>query len=141
MARERRPRPCELYLAGHTVHWIQANRSAGQPHRHGRLVAVEGNLVTVGFEDGVRHYRNHTPERLLEIVGIGGAVEVCEDYVVLRHRTDHRGAHLFSVARAEWPWIPCDDTPLTSAAPEALAERLRTHGGVVVAGPDVLNEL
>ena len=40
-----RPCRCELYLAGHTVHYIQAIHSAGKPHRFGRLVALP---VSVG---------------------------------------------------------------------------------------------
>ena len=35
------PNHCELYLAGHSVHWIQAKRSYGQPHRSGKLVEVD----------------------------------------------------------------------------------------------------
>jgi hypothetical protein len=36
-------RTCQLYIGGHTVHYIQANHSYGRPHRDGQLVDVEGN--------------------------------------------------------------------------------------------------
>ncbi len=121
---------CELYQAGHTVHHIQANRSAGEPHRHGTLTEVLGNVITVDFGNEMGRYRNHDPDRLVNIVGIGGAVEVCERYVILRGN----GGYCFSIQDADEPWIPCDHEPLTSFTPEALAERLETHGGFLVPG-------
>jgi len=126
---------CELYQAGHTVHHIQANRSAGEPHRHGTLTEVLGNVITVDFGHEVRRYRNHDPGRLVDIVGIRGAVEVCEPYVILRGN----GGYCFSVLDADKSWVPCVHEPLTSFTPEALAERLETHGGFLVPGPAALD--
>lgn len=126
---------CELYRAGHTVHHIQANRSAGEPHRHGTLTEVLGNIITVDFGDEIRRYRNHDPDRLVDIVGIGRSVEVCERYVILRGI----GGYCFSILDADTPWVPCVHEPLTSFTVEALAERLQTHGGFLVPGPVVLD--
>ena len=125
---------CELYQAGHTVHHIQANRSAGEPHRQGTLTGVQGNVITVDFGDETKRYRNHDPDRLVSLIGIGGSVRVCEGYVILRGN----GGYCFSIDDAENPWVPCDHVPLTSFTPDALAERMETHGGFLVPGPLVL---
>jgi len=126
---------CELYQAGHTVHHIQALRSHGQPHRQGTLTGVVGNVLTVDFGDEIKRYCNHDTGRLVDLVGIGGKVRVCQGYVILRGA----GNYCFSILDADEPWIPCDHEPLTSFTPEALAERLQTHGGFFVPGPDVLD--
>jgi hypothetical protein len=133
----RRPRKCDLYIAGHTVHWIQAIRSHDVANRRGHLVAVEGNAITADFDGEYERYRNHDPQRLLEIIGIGGTVIVCSRYSLLKSG----GGYCFSIVDAEDPWRPCDCKPLTSATPEALAERLETHGGFVVPGHLVLDQL
>jgi len=126
---------CELYQAGHEVHYIQARLSYGQPHGQGTLTEVLGNVITVDFGNEIRRYRNHDPDRLVDIVGIGGNVEVCERYVILRGN----GGYCFSILDAAEPWVPCDHEPLTSFTAEALAERLETHGGFLVPGPVVLD--
>jgi hypothetical protein len=131
---------CELYTAGHTVHWIQANRSTGEPHRDGTLIAVEGNSITIDFGDEIKIYRNHDVERLVGIVGIGGPVKVCEDFVILRSPSV-AGHYCFSIQDGRKGWTPCDHEPLTAATPEALAERAMTHGGFFVPGTEVLRAL
>jgi hypothetical protein len=68
------PRKCELYVSGHTVHHIQALRSHDAEKRVGGLAAVEGTVITADFNGDIEHYRNHEPERLLEIIGIRGTV-------------------------------------------------------------------
>ena len=135
-----RLRHCQLYIPGHSVHWIQAKKSYGEPHREGRLTAVDGDIVTVDFGDEVKKYRQCDPDRLLDIVGIGGGVGVCERYSILR--TPSRDGHyVFCIADVDEPWVPCDYSPLTSASPEALVERLETHGGFMVPGLQVLETL
>ena len=84
---------CGTFGNGHGVHPIPATRSATAPHEQGRLVAVEGVLITVVFEDEVKDYRNHDPNRLIDIVGLGGRVDVCEHYRLLRAR----GTYYFSI--------------------------------------------
>lgn len=91
---------CELYTAGHTVHWIQANRSTGEPHRDGTLIAVDGNTITVDFSDEIKSYRNHDVGRLVGIVGIGGPTQVCESSVILRSPFA-AGHYCFSKIRSE----------------------------------------
>ena len=132
-----RPRKCQLYLAGHTVHYIQAIHSVGEVHREGSLMASNCNVITVDFGDELKKYRNHEVERLVEIVGIGGNVRICESYVILRF-PQGGGNACFSISEIDEPWIPCDHTPLKSISPEALAERLNTHGGFLVPGSQLL---
>ena len=131
------PRRCQIYFPGHTVHPAPANRSAGQPHRSGKLVAVEGIVVTVDFGDEVKQYRNCDPDRLVEFVKIGGYVAVCERYRILRSRY----RYLFSIADPDDQWVPCDYSPLTSASPEDLAEQLQSLGGFLVPGREALKGL
>lgn len=119
---------CELYLLGHTVHWIQANKSAGEPHRTGGLVHVEGNTLTVDFGDELKTYRNHDVERMVEIIGVGGTIQACERFCLLKNVA----GYCFSIVDADRPWTPCDFEPITSFSPEALAERLQTRGGFSV---------
>jgi hypothetical protein len=135
-----RPRHCQLYIPGHSVHWIQAKKSYGEPHREGRLTAVSGDVLTVEFGDEVKQYRNCDPDRLLDIVGIQGRVSVCERYSILR--TPSRDGHyVFCIVDPDEAWVPCDYSPLSSATPAALAERLETHGGFFVSGQQVLEAL
>jgi hypothetical protein len=122
------PRQCESYLPGHTVHWIQANRSAGQPHETGTLIGVEGNVITVEVDGTTKTYRNHEVERLVEIVGLGGEVRICESYSILQGG----GNYCFSIVDASKPWRECGDEPLTDTSAEGLVDRLTSHGGFVV---------
>jgi len=130
-----KPRRCELYVAGHTPHVIQVKVCLRQEPLAGKLRSVDGNVITVEFGDDVEQFRNHEPERLLEIVGIGGTVRVFSS--ILQGWTNH----VWSVSPAADPWLPCNNEPLTATTPEALAERIRTHGGFLVPGAEVLRDL
>jgi hypothetical protein len=99
------------------------------------MTAAEDNVITVNFGDEVKRYRNCDPERLLEIVGIGNSVDVCERYRILRAWNDY----LFCIVSADEPWVPCDYSPLTSATPGALVKRMETHGGFFVSGQQALD--
>jgi hypothetical protein len=123
-------RHCELYRAGHTVHYIRANRSSVKHSRSGRLQKVVDNVLTVDFGDEVKHYRNHDPERLVDIIRLGGIVHVCEPYVILRGA----GGYCFSISDATKGWVACDFRPLKESTPKSLAERIETHGGFIVPG-------
>jgi len=132
-----KPRHCEFYWPGHTVHWIQANRSFSEPHRLGHIVVIEENVIGVDFDTEVKRFRNHEVERLIEVVGRYGSVRVCEKYSILRSL----GNYCFSIAFADKPWEECNSKPPYSASPDALEERLRTHGGFSVSGRKALNDL
>jgi len=105
------------------------------------LLEVEDNVIAVDFGDATRRYRNHDVERLVEIVGIDGAVRVCDEYIILRFDHGNLTSSCFSIADADEPWIPCNYNALTSITPDALAERIKTHGGFVVPGRDVLKSI
>jgi hypothetical protein len=122
------PRRCELYREGHTVHPTQVRVCHRSPVRLGRLESVEGNLITVRYDDAVVCFRNHEPERLTEIVGVGGVVRSFSS--ILQGATNH----CFSILQSDRPWIPCDHEPLRSFSPDALADRLASHGGFLVPG-------
>jgi hypothetical protein len=127
---------CQLYFAGHTPHWIQSKQSLGEPDRIGRLVAVEENIIAIDYFSEIKYFANHDVERLVEIIGIGGSVSVVERFVILRG-----GVTCFSIQEADEPWIECDYSPLTSTTFDALAERLRTHGGYTVPGQELVRQL
>jgi len=131
------PRRCELYFAGHTVHWIQALRSAAQPHVTGTLLAVEDHVITVDLAGEEHQWRNHDPERLLESIGVGGEVRVCADWFILTYRPPGSMAFTYdslSIYPIHKPWTPCAYTPFEATSFEDLAERARTHGGFSIPG-------
>lgn len=127
---------CQLFFPSHTLHWIQFKHSLDEPHQTGRLVAVKGNVIKVQYLSTTKSYWHHETSRLLDLVGIGGFVAVCEKWSVLRG-----GGGAFSIASTKRPWIECDFTPLTSTSFEALAERMRSHGGYSVPGSIVVDQL
>lgn len=53
------------------------------------LVNADESTITIDFGNEIKQYRNHSAERLLESVGIGGMVKVCKEYVILRFPIDH----------------------------------------------------
>jgi hypothetical protein len=127
---------CQYFWAGHQVHWIQHRQSLSEPERVGRLMAVEENVIAVDFFSGVRYFRNHEADRLVAVIGIGGAVSVVDRYFILRG-----GGACFSIQDFDEPWTECDFTPLTSTTFDALAERINTHGGYTVPGQELVRQL
>ena len=101
----------------------------------GRLRSVDGDVIDIDVGDHVAQFRNHEPERLLEIVGLGGTVRVFSS--ILQGWTNH----VWSIARAADPWTPCNNEPLTATTPGALVSRIETHGGFFVPGDEVLRGL
>jgi hypothetical protein len=127
------PRHCERYVPGHTPHVIQVKLSWRESPRLGELLSVDANVIDVDLGNRVEQFRNHEPERLLEIVSIGKPVRVFSS--ILMGGTDY----CWSIARAEVPWAPCENEPLRPRTQEALAERMVTHGGFLVPGDEVLH--
>lgn len=132
-----KPRRCNVYSPGHSAHWIPAIRSDSAHHDVGILSEINEELFIVDFGTEYRTYRNHETERLVEIVGVGNGVRICERYRLARSRS----GLLFSIALSSDPWGACDDSPLTSATPQALADRLNSHGGFSVPGRLVVESL
>ncbi|HZD65463.1 MAG TPA: hypothetical protein VE152_05150 [Acidimicrobiales bacterium] len=131
---------CGLYIPGHTVHFIQAKRSSREeeyPPASGEVTGMEGNMITVALADGTHRYRNHEVPRLAEILGgTTGPVVVQWGLHLLKVAGDRGSWYCFAIADADEPWRPCDSEPLGSADPRSVVERLLTHGGVMVPGPE-----
>jgi hypothetical protein len=124
---------CQRFSPGHSPHWIPASRSEAMPHEMGRLVSVEGEVLTVDFGRSVTPYRNHETERLCEIVAIGDEVHVCDRFAILRSG----GGDCFSIADIDQPWVSCDHEPFFPTSFVELARRLQTHGGYEVEGSEI----
>jgi len=125
---------CQVYFRGHTLHWIPFKHSLDEPHRTGRLMRVNGNVITINYFPVIEHYRTHQPRRLVDAIEVGGAVAVCEKYGVLRG-----GGAAFSICNADELWTECDYSPIASTSFGALAERMHTHGGFSVPGEVIVD--
>ena len=99
---------CDLYIAGHLTHWVQANRSAGQPHEKGVFEGIRDGLITIRFPDRVEQFRNHRVHQDLDVAKPGTEVRFCRRYRVLRVTDWTAGEHkVISVLEADEPWRPC----------------------------------
>ena len=132
---------CDLYLPGHEVHWIQAKKSSEVTPSTGTLVDVADGVISVEYLDRLAHYRHHRVERVLKVTKRGAKVRVCERYRILAVDLEQRRVKLFCIALDKDKWRPCSFEPLTSATPEALAERLNFRGGFSVPGHQVEADL
>ena len=56
--------PCQLMIAGHGPHWIQAKISTRGPIYPVEIIGVEGNYVTFGNDEQVWTFWNHSEEEL-----------------------------------------------------------------------------
>lgn len=134
MARPQQPVWCDLYIPGHCVHWIQARRASIERHSWGRLVAVDDDVITVAYLDGIGRYRNHLAGKLLDVAAPGTKVAVCQRYRILRVDAEHRTDMCFCLADADDPWRPCSEAPRGPISFEDIADRLRDRGGFTVSG-------
>lgn len=106
------PRPtCDLYLRGHLVHWVQAQKAAEHKFSWGRLEAVDKGIVTVHYLDRIGRYRTHDTAELGFYAVPGDKIGVCEPYGVLRYDFDARRTLLIGVADPAAPWEPCRYEP------------------------------
>jgi len=132
---------CDLYIAGHLTHWIQANRSAGQPHKTGTFVGVRDGLITIRFSDRVEQFRNHRVHEDLDLAEPGTQVQFCREYCILRAPGSPGTRKCFSVLEADEPWRPCSVDPKEPESFEDLAERANERGGFAISGPLVASWL
>jgi hypothetical protein len=130
-----RPRPeCDLYIPGHTVHWIQARLAWEHPREWAVLEAVQGRVITVRFSDRMARYRNHDPEALLDIAGHGSSVLVSERYGTLSAPTGRGTFGCFCIADADEPWRACSVAPMGPVSHQDLVDRLEDRGGFSIPG-------
>jgi hypothetical protein len=103
---------CISYHVGHHVHWIQAMHSANSESLHvagsepaptptwsGKVVSIEGEVLTVRKSDGsLSRFRHHDPVRLEFVVEhMGVDVTVNERWSILRAGFTGGGSFCFSV--------------------------------------------
>lgn len=87
--------------AGHgprPLHWIQAKKAIEHldEAETGRIVRLDGDLLTVRVAGELRHYRVHDPERLIRVIEQNGRrVLVQERWSLLRLRKS-----LFAITRS-----------------------------------------
>lgn len=138
----RRPIPdahrlgCTSYSPGHTVHWMQALRTANDyavsaASWRGLLTSIDGEVLTVRAEADRRgvQFRHHDPERLAAAAYLPTAVVINDQFAILRI-----GSYCFSVLRDAGEALgPCPTDLLSDDATDAqLVERINTHGGFSV---------
>ena len=78
----------------------------------------------IDLDGEIKRFRNHEAGRMFEIVGVGGAIRVCEGFSILRFDRNHFESSCFSIADVDDPWVRCDREPLSSISPEHLTRRL-----------------
>ena len=126
---------CTSYAAGHSVHFIQALRSANRPEIArqswlGSVVGLEGEVLTILSPAGkLVRFRNHDPVRLAAVLALLGEETLVNDqFSILRI-----GSRCFSVrtdAGERLGVCPTDEPPSDATAGQ-LVDRVRTHGGVI----------
>jgi hypothetical protein len=124
--------PCDLYIPGHLVHWIQAKKASGHPCTWGVLEDVREQVITVRFLDRVAHYRNHRADSVIEAARVGARVEVCERYGLLGIPLDNDETQLVCIADAARPWRQCSVASADPASLDELTQRMTDRGGFVV---------
>jgi hypothetical protein len=132
--------PCDLYVPGHQVHYIQAKRAAlgDDPVSWGRLDSIDREgVITVEFLDRVERYWNHRPEEIQRVAQRGDKVRIARRWGLLSVHRRFEKLITVCIADADAPLRPCSvaDGP---TALDDLSERLLDRGGFIVPGRDVV---
>ena len=101
-------RHCGHYSPGHTPHFIQGIRSAGEKWLEAKVTYLGSDLFQLDLEDGqMLMLRNHEPERLLEHLETykESPVRYQEGFHVLGIKVEERATAIFSMSRR--PLEPC----------------------------------
>jgi hypothetical protein len=101
-------RNCGNYSAGHTPHFIQGIRSAGEKWLEAKVAYLGSDLFQLDLEDGqILTLRNHEPARLLEHLQVyrDSLVRYQEGFHVLGIKVEERATAIFSMSRK--PLEPC----------------------------------
>jgi hypothetical protein len=99
---------CDLYAAGHQIHYTHQAAAVHSPSRVSRDASVEGTLLTLVLDDGeTLHWRHHDPERLDRILELlRGRCVVYRDHHALRV-----GPYWFNCADGDLQWRDCRRAP------------------------------
>jgi hypothetical protein len=126
---------CALYTPGHRVHFIQAKLGWEEDpanHRTGTILSVEDDgWINVDVDGEVLRLWNHEPERARRCLEESGGRVVLPGHCLLR-APGEEGNYCFSVS-TNGP-TPCAGPPPAGTDP---AERIRSHGGFLLSGPDI----
>lgn len=135
------PNERDLYIPGHSVHYIQVLRSNADRERRPvqvRVVGIRGNLITVETDDRLEQVRNHEAERLAEILGgTMGSVRLQKHWSLSR-----AGAgRCFCIAPGHLAWRTClcDSVPEGPHTADQLAALMVERGGFLVPSSDLIN--
>jgi hypothetical protein len=128
---------CDLYIAGHCSHPIQCRKAAGTKWTTAILVGIEDGVITVEHMGTLSRFRSHDAQLLEDIAPVGTPLRFYESFRLLGVDLGRASWKPIYIADADDQWVPCDNTPITSTTPEALAERLQTHGGLLMPGTSI----
>jgi hypothetical protein len=95
---------CDLYAAGHQIHYTHQGDAVHSPSRRTRKAAVDGTLLTLVLDDGeTLRWRHHDPERLERIIELlrGRCV------VYREHHAVRVGPYWFNCAGEDDEWQDC----------------------------------
>jgi len=128
--------PCDLYLPGHQVHYIQSRLAmaddAAADRVRATLVEVTDGHVVVRLDDGTfARYRNHATDRIRRVAAPGDELMVCERFGILGIPVS-RGTSMFCLAPEGDDLRSCDEAPSVVATTESLVGQLVSRGGFIV---------
>ena len=98
------PTGCDLYDAGHQMHYRHQGTALRSPANPVRFVSVDGIELTIELEDGrVLHWRHHDPDRCARLLDLvpGSRVAYVEQHAF------RVGPYWFNCASADAPWTDC----------------------------------
>ena len=139
---------CQSFTAGHRVPWVQAQRArrADPPDHYIECEIIDASddgwitVVLSSTGESIRFW-NHEPQRLRHLVGLAG-LEINPRWSILCRRYSGGRDTFVSLGRTcdtcvfEEPTIdPAQDLA------DALFDRLQTHGGFTISGPEALRLL
>ena len=136
-----RERPCQSWVPGHRVHWVQGMRS-NRSDTPGSYVpcmiidiSVDGWFTLVLTDTGeTRRYWTHDIEKLRVLFG-EDRVEINEHWSVIHQRVPGGGS-------TNYMSITQDPRPCVFTDPDGeLHEQLETHGGFSISGEEALRRI
>jgi hypothetical protein len=95
---------CDLYAAGHQIHYTHQGDAVHSPSRRTRDAVVDGTRLTLVLDDGeTLRWRHHDPERLERIIELlrGRCV------VYREHHAVRVGPYWFNCASEDDAWQDC----------------------------------
>ena len=102
---------CASYELGHNVHSLHAISARHDRRRPATITVADGVDLSLAVGDNTLRYRNHNAEQLLMLVAKSGRdLRLIEDWHLLV-LSGTPSSQLFSLARRDDPWLPCEPVP------------------------------